>query len=84
MTDKQPEGEREAARRQPWRAWMTEDPDQAKARLEGLAGRLVLKGYDDAAGSVRDDLEDTTALSRLGVNPGPTRLLGTMNAIESA
>lgn len=83
VTERLPEEERQAVRHQLWRAWMTEDPDQAKARLEGLAGRPELKGYDDAATSVRDDLEDTIALNRLGVSPGLARLLGTHNVTES-
>ncbi|MCL6596926.1 MAG: transposase [Firmicutes bacterium] len=83
ITDKLPEGEREGVRRQLWRAWMTEDAEQAKARLEGLARRLELKGHRDAAASVRDDLEDTIALNRLGVSPNLARLLGTTNVIES-
>ena len=83
VTDKLPEDEREEVRRQLWRAWRTEDADQAKARLQGLAGRLELKGYGGAAASVRDDLEDTIALHRLGVSPRLARLLGTSNIIES-
>src|SRR5579875_3500683 len=83
VTDKVPEDERETVRRQLWRAWMTEDPDQAKARLEGLAGRLEMQGHGDAAGSVRADLEDTIALNRLGLGPHLARLLGTTNVIES-
>jgi len=84
ITDKLPEDAREAVRRQLWRAWMTEDPDQAKARLEGLASRLEVEGHGDAAGSVRDDLEDTIAVNRLGVRAELQRLLGTTNVIESA
>jgi hypothetical protein len=48
---------------------MSEDAEQARARLEGLAGRLELKGYDEATANVRDDQEDTIALNRLGVSP---------------
>jgi hypothetical protein len=62
---------------------MTEDADQAKARLEGLVRRLELKGHREAGASVRDDLEDTIALNRLGVNRNLARLLGTTNVIES-
>jgi putative transposase len=83
VTDKLPEDERETVRRQLWRAWMTEDPDQAKARLEGLAGRLEMAGHGDAAGSVRDDLEDTIAVNRLGLGQELGRLLATTNVIES-
>ncbi|MCL6595362.1 MAG: transposase [Firmicutes bacterium] len=84
VTDKLPEEEREAVRRQLWRAWMTDNPDQAKARLEGLAGRLEIKGHRDAARSVRDALEDTIAVNRLGISHELARRLGTTNAIESA
>ena len=83
VTDKLPEDERETVRRQLWRAWLTEDADQARARLEGLARRLELRGHGDAAASVRDDLEDTIALNRLGVSAKLARLLGTTNVIES-
>ena len=41
VTEKLPGSERERVRRQLWRAWMTKDADQARARLEGLCGRLM-------------------------------------------
>lgn len=63
---------------------MTDNPDQAKARLDGLAGRLEVQGHGDAATSVRDDLEDTIAVNRLRISHELARRLSTTNAIESA
>lgn len=42
-----------------------------------------MDSHADAAGSVRDDLEDTIARNRLRVSPNLARLLSTTNVIES-
>ncbi len=48
-----------------------------------LAAKLERLGYKEAAGSVREGMDETLALNALGLGPEMARLLGTSNVIES-
>ena len=50
-------------------AWALTDTDLAKQRLEQLASELH-RTWPDAAGSLREGLDDTLTLMRLGIS-GP-------------
>ena len=60
------------------------DPDQAAAlaSLQALARQLA-KVHPDAAGSLKEGLEETLTLSRLGVSGALKRTLRSTNPIES-
>jgi len=65
------------------RAYLEFDYDKALRQLNGIAGDLEGR-YPDAAASMREGLEDTLAVHRLGV-PGLLRkTLSSTNAMESA
>lgn len=63
-------------------AWNTQDPELAKRQLDRLAGSLA-KSHPGAAASLREGLEETLTLTRLGVGDALYRSLRTTNPIEN-
>jgi transposase-like protein len=63
-------------------AWALTDPDQASERLEGLAAELE-RSWPDAAASLREGLDDTLTLMRLGVDGQLAKTLCSTNPCES-
>ena len=82
VADHLPERERAWVRAKLRKAWA--DPDHARAltALKALAGQLA-KVHPDAAGSLREGLEETLTLTRLGVGGALERTLCSTNPIES-
>jgi putative transposase len=62
------------------RAWALEDHTRALEQLRLLAGELV---YPGAAGSLREGMEETLTLTRLGVSGSLKRTLESTNPCES-
>jgi putative transposase len=58
-------------------------PDLARKRLRGLISWLDGNGHDDAAGSLREGMEETLTVLKLGLPTSLRRSLATTNAIES-
>ena len=75
-------------RERPWvqmklrRAWNDPDHGAALAALRALATQLE-RVYPDAAGSLREGLEETLTVTRLGVTGALLRTLSCTNMIES-
>jgi len=63
-------------------AWESRDAKLAKRRLDALAARLENE-HPGAAGSVREGLEDTLTLQRLGISGRLYEVLRTTNPIEN-
>lgn len=77
-----PERERPWVRAKLRRAWADPDHGAALAALKALA-RSLEQTYPDAAGSLREGLEETLTLTRLGVTGALKRTLCSTNPIES-
>lgn len=58
------------------------DPDKAKAQLEKLA-RSLDEQHPSAASSLREGLDETLTVVRLGIGATPRKSLATTNPIES-
>lgn len=56
---------------------------EARTRLQRLASWLERNGDEDAARSLREGLEETLTVIKLGLPPSLTRSLSTTNAIEN-
>jgi transposase-like protein len=76
------ERDRPALRRRLRAAWATEDHARAAEKLQGLAGELE-RTHPGAAASLREGLEETLTLQRLGVTGQLKRTLESTNPIES-
>jgi putative transposase len=63
-------------------AWSLTDPALAEQRLERLASELD-RTWPDAAGSLREGLEDTLTLMRLGITGQLAKTLCSTNPCES-
>jgi putative transposase len=63
-------------------AWALKDPSLAKQRLEQLASELD-RTWPDAAGSLREGLDDTLTLMRLGITGQLAKTLCSTNPCES-
>lgn len=63
-------------------AWDTRDPELARRRLEQLASSLEAD-HPGAAASVREGLEETLTLHRLGISGVLNRTLRSTNPIEN-
>ncbi len=63
-------------------AWDSTDADLAKRRLDGLASSLEAE-HPGAAGSIREGLEETLTLQRLGIEGPLYRTLRSTNTIEN-
>jgi transposase-like protein len=77
-----PERERPWVRAKLRRAWADPEHAAALAALKALA-RSLEQSYPDAAGSLREGLEETLTLTRLGVTGALKRTLCSTNPIES-
>jgi putative transposase len=82
VTDLLPEADRDAVRGRMRAAWALTDPELAKQRLELLADELG-RSWPDAASSLREGLEDTLTLTRLGIDGRLAKTLSSTNPIES-
>ncbi len=63
-------------------AWDSPDADLAKRRLESLASSLEAE-HPGAAGSIREGLDETLTLQRLGIEGALYRTLRSTNTIEN-
>jgi transposase-like protein len=82
VTDLLPERDREQVRGRIRAAWALTDPELAKQRLELLASELQ-RSWPDAAGSLREGMEDTLTLMRLGIDGQLAKTLASTNPCES-
>ncbi len=82
VTDHLPERERPAIQLRLRRAWALDDHDRALDQLRLLAGELE-RTYPGAAGSLREGMEETLTLTRLGVTGNLKRTLESTNPCES-
>jgi putative transposase len=82
VTDHLPERERPAVKQRLRQAWALDDHTRALDRLRALAGQLD-RSYPGAAGSLREGLEETLTLTRLGVSGNLKRTLESTNPCES-
>jgi putative transposase len=82
VTDHLPERERPAVKQRLRRAWALDDHQRALDQLRALAGELE-RTYPGAAGSLREGLEETLTLTRLGVTGNLKRTLESTNPCES-
>lgn len=83
VLDYLPKEQRPWLNRQLTKAWAMDTADDAIRVLKGLATHLETQ-YPDAAASLREGLDETVTVMRLGVSGLLQRSLGTTNAIESA
>lgn len=77
-----PERERAWVRAKLSKAWTGPDHAKALASLKALAAQLE-KVHPDAAGSLREGMDETLTLTRLGVTGTLRRTLCSTNCIES-
>ena len=82
VTDHLPERERPTVRQRLRRAWTLDDHARALDQLRLLASELD-RSYPGAAGSLREGLEETLTLTRLGVTGNLKRTLESTNPCES-
>ena len=82
VTDLLPERDRDQVRARIRAAWSLSDPLLAEQRLELLAGELD-RTWPDAAGSLREGLDDTLTLMRLGITGNLAATLCSTNPCES-
>jgi putative transposase len=77
-----PERDRSAVKRRLRRAWKLDDHRHALAELRALAGELE-RSHPGAAASLREGLEETLTVTRLGVRGSLKRTLESTNPCES-
>lgn len=65
------------------RAYQAASAAAARRQLTALAAWLERNGHGDAAASVREGLEDTLTVLKLGLPPGLRRFFATTNCIEN-
>jgi transposase-like protein len=82
VTDHLPERDRPAVKQRLRRAWALDDHTRALDQLRQLAGELE-RSYPGAAGSLREGIEETLTLTRLGVTGNLKRTLESTNPCES-
>ena len=82
VTDHLPERERPAVKQRLRRAWALDDHGRALEQLRRLAAELD-HSYPGAAGSLREGIEETLTLTRLGVSGNLKRTLESTNPCES-
>ncbi len=82
VTDHLPERERPGVKQRLRRAWVLDDHDRALDQLRQLARELD-RTYPGAAGSLREGMEETLTLTRLGVTGSLKRTLESTNPCES-
>jgi len=81
VTDHLPERERPAVKLRLRRAWALDDHARALDQLRQLASELE-RTYPGAAGSLREGLEETLTLTRLGVTGSLKRTLESTNPLR--
>jgi putative transposase len=82
VTDLLPERDRDTVRARIRAAWSLTDPLLAEQRLQLLAGELE-QTWPDAAGSLREGIDDTLTLMRLGITGNLAATLSSTNPCES-
>jgi putative transposase len=82
VTDALPERLRAAVRSAMNQAYATRDPVRARRLLEGLARRLEHQ-HPGAAASLREGLDETLTVMRLGLPENRERVLSSTNLIEN-
>lgn len=82
VLDLLPERERETVRGRLRSAWALTNPELAKQRLELLASELD-RSWPDAAASLREGMDDTLTLMRLGISGQLAKTLASTNPCES-
>ena len=82
VTEHLPERERPNVKQRLRRAWALDNPARALDQLRRLAGELD-RAYPGAAGSLREGIEETLTLTRLGVSGNLKRTLESTNPCES-
>jgi transposase-like protein len=82
VLDHLPERDRPTVKRRLRAAWKLTDHDAALDRLGALAGELE-RTHPGAAASLREGLEETVTLQRLGIDGQLWRTLSSTNPIES-
>jgi transposase-like protein len=78
-----PEHLHEVVKEQAYEAWAENDADAALNRLRGLADELRLLGYESAAASLLNGLDETVTLQRLDVDFTTRLALRNTNNLES-
>jgi len=82
VTDLLPERDRDAVRSRMRAAWSLSDPALAEQRLALLASELE-RSWPDAAASLREGMQDTLTLMRLGITAQLAKTLCSTNPCES-
>jgi putative transposase len=82
VTDLLPERDRPQVLARIRGAWTLENPELAKQRLEQLVSELQ-RTWPDAAGSLREGLDETLTLMRLGIGGQLAKTLCSTNPCES-
>ena len=82
VTDALPERLRASVRSAMYQAYATRDPKRARRLLDGLARRLEHQ-HPGAAASLREGLEETLTVMRLGLPENLERVLSSTNLIEN-
>ena len=82
VCDLLPERDRDQVRARMRAAWSLTDAELARERLELLAGELA-RTWPDAAGSLREGIDDTLTLMRLGITGQLAKTLCSTNPCES-
>jgi len=82
VTEHLPERERPAVKQRLRRAWALDDHGRALDHLRRLAGELD-RSYPGAAGSLREGMEETLTLTRLGISGSLKHTLESTNPCES-
>jgi len=82
VLDHLPKRERPAVKQRLRRAWAADDHGRALDQLKALASELD-RAYPGAAGSLREGMDETLTLTRLGVSGNLKRTLESTNPCES-
>jgi putative transposase len=82
VLDHLPERDRPPVKRRLRQAWALDDPAAALERLQALAAELD-RSYPGAAASLREGLEETLTVTRLGVRGALKKTLQSTNPCES-
>lgn len=82
VLDHLPEGLRPVIGRKLDQAWAKEDPDEAERSLRHLADSLE-EAHPGAAASIREGLEETLTIARLGLSPALVKTFKSTNPIDS-
>ena len=82
VCEQPPEDERERVRARLRAAWALEDHKQARGRLQQTLAELE-RSWPDAARSLREGLEETLTLTRLGITGQLAKTLCSTNPCES-